>query len=86
MAERILIVDDEKIIRESLAFVIKKEGYLVDEASNGKEALKKHEQHPYDIIITDIEMPEMRGMELLNEVVKKTPQTFVIIITAFGSL
>ncbi|MBI4429269.1 MAG: sigma-54-dependent Fis family transcriptional regulator [Ignavibacteriales bacterium] len=86
MAERILIVDDEKIIRESLAFVMKKEGYVVDEASNGKEALKKHEQHPYDIVITDIEMPEMRGTELLNEIVKKTPQTFVIIVTAFGSL
>ncbi|HLF19888.1 MAG TPA: sigma-54 dependent transcriptional regulator [Bacteroidota bacterium] len=86
MAERILIVDDEKIIRESLAFVIKKEGYHVDEASNGREALKKHEQHPYDIVITDIEMPEMRGIDLLNEVIKKTPQTFVIIITAFGSL
>jgi len=86
MAERILVVDDEKIIRESLAFVLKKEGYHVEEASNGAEALKKHDQQAFDIVITDIEMPEMRGMELLSHVARKTPQTFVIIITAFGSL
>jgi two-component system response regulator PilR (NtrC family) len=86
MAERILVVDDEKIIRESLAFVLKKEGYTVEESSNGAEAIKRHEEHPFDIVITDIEMPEMRGMELLSHITRKTPQTFVIMITAFGSL
>ena len=86
MASRILVVDDEQIIRESLAFVLKKEGYQVAEASNGMEAWRKHEQQPFDIVITDIEMPQMRGMELLGQISKKTPQTFVIIVTAFGSL
>ncbi len=86
MASRILVVDDEQIIRESLAFVLKKEGYQVAEASNGIEAWRKHEQQPFDIVITDIEMPQMRGMELLGQISKKTPQTFVIIVTAFGSL
>ncbi|MEK6566799.1 MAG: response regulator, partial [Bacteroidota bacterium] len=83
MASRILVVDDEQIIRESLAFVLKKEGYQVAEASNGMEAWRKHEQQPFDIVITDIEMPQMRGMELLGQISKKTPQTFVIIVTAF---
>ncbi|MEP0822697.1 MAG: response regulator, partial [Ignavibacterium sp.] len=57
MAVRILIVDDEQIIRESLLFVLRKEGYEVEEAANGRDALKKHEQKAFDIIITDIEMP-----------------------------
>ncbi len=86
MAERILVVDDEQIIRESLGFVLKKEGYVVEEAANGKDAIEKQENNPFDIVITDIEMPEMRGMDLLEQIARKTPQTFVIIITAFGSL
>lgn len=86
MKEKILVVDDEQIIRESLAFVLKKEGYTVDEAANGKEALEKHTRAPFDVIISDIEMPEMRGIELLNRVMAQTPETFVLIITAFGSV
>jgi two-component system response regulator PilR (NtrC family) len=86
MAERILVVDDEQIIRESLGFVLKKEGFQVEEAANGREALAKQEGHPFDVVITDIEMPEMRGMELLEQITKRTPQTFVIMITAFASI
>jgi len=86
MAERILVVDDEQIIRESLSFVLKKEGYQVDEAANGREALAKQESRPFDVVISDIEMPEMRGMELLENITKRTPQTFVIMITAFASI
>ncbi|MBM4169199.1 MAG: sigma-54-dependent Fis family transcriptional regulator [Ignavibacteria bacterium] len=86
MAQRILVVDDEQIIRESLSFVLKKEGFEVDEAANGGEALTMQDARPYDLVITDIEMPEMRGIDLLEHVAKHTPETFVIIITAFGSL
>ena len=86
MADRILVVDDEQIIRESLGFVLKKEGFQVDEAGNGKEALAKQEARPFDVVISDIEMPEMRGMELLEHITKRTPQTFVIMITAFASI
>jgi two-component system response regulator PilR (NtrC family) len=86
MKEKILVVDDEQIIRESLAFVLKKEGYVVEEAANGREALEKHTKSPFDVIVTDIEMPEMRGIELLKRVMAQTPETFVLIITAFGSV
>lgn len=86
MTARILIVDDEQIIRESLSFVLKKEGYHVEEASNGAEALRKHEAQPFDVVITDIEMPEMRGIELLERISHRTPETFVVVITAFGSI
>ena len=86
MAQRILVVDDEQIIRESLSFILKKETYNVEEAANGKDALAKHEANPFDIIITDIEMPEMKGVDLLKQIRQRTPQTLVIIITAFGSV
>jgi DNA-binding NtrC family response regulator len=86
MAQRILVVDDEQIIRESLSFILKKEGYNVEEAANGKDALMKHEANPFDIIITDIEMPEMKGVDLLKQIRQRTPQTLVVIITAFGSV
>ena len=86
MAQRILVVDDEQIIRESLSFILKKEGYNVEEAANGKDALTNHEANPFDIIITDIEMPEMKGVDLLKQIRQRTPQTLVVIITAFGSV
>jgi DNA-binding NtrC family response regulator len=86
MSERILIVDDEQIIRESLSFVLKKEGYAVDEASNGIEAIEKQEAEPYDLVVTDIEMPGLRGIDLLDKISKRTPETLVVVVTAFGSL
>ncbi|MFQ5797073.1 MAG: sigma-54-dependent transcriptional regulator [Bacteroidota bacterium] len=86
MADRILVVDDEKIIRESLSFILEKEGYDVSEAANGVEALKQLKQKPVDIVLTDLEMPEMKGIELLERVTRQFPETFVIIITAYGSL
>lgn len=86
MSERILIADDEEIIRDSLSFVLQKENYEVDTAPNGAVALEKHLADPYDIIITDIEMPEMKGPELLDRVLQATPEVFVILITAFASI
>ncbi len=86
MSERILIADDEELIRESLSFVLRKEGYEVDEAENGKQAFDKVTRTPYDIVITDIEMPEMRGTELLEKIAQRSPQTFVIIVTAYASI
>ncbi len=86
MAQRILVADDEQIIRESLSFILKKEGYTVEEAANGRDGLTRHEASPFDIIISDIEMPEMKGVDLLRQVRQRTPQTLVIIVTAFASV
>ncbi|MBM2846369.1 MAG: NtrC family response regulator [Bacteroidetes bacterium] len=86
MAHRILVVDDEKIIRDSISFILKKEGYSIEEAANGKEALAKINDESFDVVITDIEMPVMKGIELLDKVMQVSPQTLVIIITAYGSL
>ncbi len=86
MKANILIVDDERTIRDSLNVVLKEEGYGTAVASTGKEALRHAEEQSFDLIITDLKMPEMDGMELLRKCRKMCPQTFIIIITAHGSL
>ena len=86
MSDQILVVDDEEIIRESMSFVLRKEGYTVTEAANGKEAYEKLLADTYDLVITDLEMPEMKGIELLDKTIQLNPQSMVMIITAYGSL
>lgn len=86
MAHKILVVDDEEIIRESLSFVLKKEGYIVEEAENGKAAYDKIVESSFDVLITDLEMPGMKGIQLIEEIQKLSIQTAVMVITAYGSL
>jgi DNA-binding NtrC family response regulator len=86
LAEKILVVDDEEIIRESLAYVLRKEGYEVAEASNGQQAYDIIVESSFDLVITDIEMPQMKGIDLLKKIKEVDPKTDVIIITAFGSM
>jgi len=86
MADSILIVDDEDIIRESLSFVLTKEGYRVQSAANGREALEKVKAGSFDVVLTDLEMPEMKGIELLENITRFSPETMVVIITAYGSI
>ena len=83
---RILIVDDEMIVRESLFHWFKKSGHNVDAASSGLEALEKLEKFPFEILFVDIKMPVMNGIELLEKVKEEYPDTIVIIITAYGSI
>ncbi|MCW8810440.1 MAG: sigma-54 dependent transcriptional regulator [Ignavibacteriaceae bacterium] len=86
MSEKILVVDDEDIIRESLSYILNKEKYDVDEAANGKIAFEMLKDKSYDLVITDLEMPEMKGIELLEEIKKLNVQTNTIVITAYGSV
>ncbi|MFC1564017.1 sigma-54-dependent transcriptional regulator [candidate division KSB1 bacterium] len=86
MNNRILIVDDEEIIRNSLSYFLKSESFEVETAENGRTALEKIEKSSFEVIISDINMPEMDGIELLKKVSETQPETFFIIITAYGSL
>ncbi len=86
MANNILVVDDERTIRESLYMVLTEEGYETETASNGREALDIIKEKGFDIIVTDLKMPEMDGMELVRKCQQICPQTSLIIITAHGSL
>ena len=86
MTKNILVVDDEQIIRESLSYVLRKENYNVDEAENGKAAYDMLLETNYDLVITDLEMPEMKGTELLEKIRDLSAQTATIVVTAYGSL
>ncbi len=82
----IMIVDDEKIIRESFFHWFRKSGHRVETAASGAEALEKLEQICFDLVLVDIKMPGMNGIELLEWVKSDYPDTIVIIITAYGSI
>jgi two-component system response regulator PilR (NtrC family) len=83
---RILIVDDEPSMREFLEIMLEKEGYEVTAASNGLEAIKQCKRTPFDLVITDIKMPKVNGMEVLHKIRELNPNTRVIMITAFANL
>ena len=78
---RILIVDDDAVIRELLAYVLKQEGYEVIEATNGAEGLQKYQAEPTDLVITDLMMPGMDGLELLKELRRVVPTPALIAIS-----
>jgi DNA-binding NtrC family response regulator len=82
----ILVVDDEFSVRDSLFNWFKTEGYRVDTAENGMQALKKLQENPFDIVLVDIKMPGMDGMELQKHIKKIDPTMVVIMITAYATV
>jgi DNA-binding NtrC family response regulator len=84
--EKILIVDDEKIIRESLFNWFENEGYFVEAAENGEAGLKKYLGEKFDLILVDLKMPGIGGLELLKEIKKIDINTVVIMMTAYASV
>src|SRR3972149_4892839 len=83
--EKILIVDDDLSGREWLWVMVRKKGDELSTASGGKEALKMLNDSIYDLIISDIQMPKMNGVELLKHAKEVCPETQVIMITAYAS-
>jgi two-component system response regulator PilR (NtrC family) len=86
MSARILIVDDEKPIRDSLKIVLIDEGYSAETAGDGEEALERIKNESFDIVITDIKMPKLDGIQLLESASSISPETFFIIMTAYASV
>ncbi len=86
MSVKIVIAEDEDITRKHLLYALKKEGYDVFAARNGREALDLIERDHFDILITDVRMPEMSGIELLERVKAKFSGIEVMVITGFGSI
>ncbi|MBI3354088.1 MAG: sigma-54-dependent Fis family transcriptional regulator, partial [Nitrospirae bacterium] len=83
--ERILVVDDEKSMRDFLSIMLKKSGYDVTTATDGEEANKILHKDIFDLVITDLKMPKVGGLEVLKTVKELSPDTVVILITAFAS-
>jgi len=86
MAETILIVEDEETLASSLKRVFTREGYSVDVAEDAEKGLELIEKNSYDVIITDIILPGISGIELLRKIKEKEPDQLVIIITAYASV
>jgi two-component system response regulator PilR (NtrC family) len=80
---RVLIVDDEQSICDVLSISLKKEGYLVAAETNPRKALERLKREPFDLVLQDLKMPEMDGIDLLREVKKLREETVVIIMTAY---
>ncbi|MBA4124308.1 MAG: sigma-54-dependent Fis family transcriptional regulator [Acidobacteria bacterium] len=83
---KILVVDDKDQMRDVLRKFLAAEGYLVETAADGKDALRKFSENKFELVLSDIKMPTMDGAELLAEILKINPQAIVILMTAFGSI
>lgn len=82
---KILVVEDEKHQRELYTMELQDEGYEVDQASNGKDAVEKVKNNKYDLVILDIRMPEMDGIEALGKILSRDKKIPVIIYTAYSN-
>ncbi len=85
MKSNILVVDDENVARQSLVDILKLEGYNVMPASNGQAAIEWVRTHPIDLMVVDLRMPGMDGLEVIQVVNQVSPDTEIILLTAHGS-
>ena len=83
---RILIIDDEEIVRASCSRILLPEGYTVKTANNAKNGLALLETNSLDLVLTDLKMPDMDGLEVLRNIKEKWPETEVIIMTGYGTV
>jgi DNA-binding NtrC family response regulator len=83
---RVLVVDDDEITCNLLEEVLSKEGYAVHKALDGREAIDRGEKHTYDVVLSDIKMIDVDGMEVLRAYRQRSPETIIIMMTAFGSI
>jgi DNA-binding response OmpR family regulator len=83
---RILLIDDEESVRKSLAFILEDEGYVVDVAENGQEAIRKSKANLYNLALVDVRLPDMDGISLLPQMRETVPKMVKIVVTGYPSL
>ncbi len=86
MLQKLLVVDDDTALLVEMAELLTEEGYNVTTAEDGKQALSKMDSDKFDIVFTDLKMPGMNGIDLLKEIKKAFPETFVVMITGFATV
>jgi DNA-binding response OmpR family regulator len=84
--KKILVVDDDKSILRTFTRILQKNGYDIEVAETGTEAIEKSETRSYDLALVDIRLPDMDGTDLLSKIQKTMPDTVKIMITGFPSL
>src|SRR5438876_1401368 len=82
----ILIIDDEKAIRKTLSEILSFEGYKIEEASDGEEGLKKFKDKNYDLVLCDIKMPKLDGIEFLQKASESNADIPIIMISGHGNI
>jgi two-component system, response regulator FlrC len=83
---RILVVDDEPLVCDAVKMMLDFDGHLVETATNGRDALAMLEKHQFDLVITDFQMPVMKGDELAAAIKARSPKQPVIMITAYAEM
>jgi ATP-dependent Lon protease len=85
-ASRVLVVDDEEIARTNLEYILRKDGYHVESAASGLEALDRLQEQEFDVVLTDLKMEKMDGLQLLEAVKQAAPATEIIMITGYATV
>jgi DNA-binding NtrC family response regulator len=83
---RILVIDDDESVRRTAAVILENEGYRVDTAENGKQAIKKSNAEPYRVALIDFRLPDMEGTELLTALRETTPKMAKIMVTGYPTV
>ena len=83
---RILVIDDDESIRRTMSAILEEEGYIVDLAATGREAIQKTKEKVYNVALIDIRLPDMEGVELLKLIKENVPKTRKIMVTGYPSL
>jgi DNA-binding NtrC family response regulator len=83
---RILVVDDDETIRTTMKVILQDEGYIVDLAATGKEAVQKTQENSYNLALLDIRLPDIEGIELLKLLKDNVPRTRKIMVTGYPSM
>lgn len=84
--EKILVIDDEELITSFIKETLSREGYEIVTARDGKEGIAKFKSHSFDLVFTDMKMPDLTGIEVLTKIKEHSPQTPVVVITGYGSI
>ena len=83
---RVLVVDDEPVVNESCRRVLSARGYEVDTVESGREGMSRASAQEFDLVITDLRMPDLDGMELVRTIRRERPNTAIVVITGYGSV
>jgi formate/nitrite transporter len=86
MAHKILVIDDEEIVGESLRKTFKGDGYEIETAHNGQEGLQKARRKPFDLMIVDLKMPDISGLEVIKQIKAEQPDTMMVMITGYPAV